>query len=210
MGLGMGLAIEVKDAKKLREALDTAFRSLPSALETEVNLAKRSYRGTDVHTLVLGERRGIPLAPTWAIHNGWLTIGIFPQTVHGFVLRSDGKHATWKPSPEMQEVVTQIKKNPKARLLALTQSDPRQPLKDAASFSPFFVSAINGAQQGDFDISTLPNFQAIIEPLFPNVGVVLDDGETLRLETYGSLGLPFDALGLETYWFPTLIFGQIL
>jgi hypothetical protein len=60
-------------------------------------------------------------------------------------------------------------------------------------------SVASFAPQLDFDVSTLPNAQEATRHLFPNVSVTTDDGKTLRSETRGSLSLPFDLTGLDTY-----------
>lgn len=209
-GTGFGLAIQVKDEKKLGESLTAIMRSLPSAFESDVQITKRSYLGVEMHTARLGGRGGpnLSISPTYTIHNGWLVVGTFPQTVQGYLLRTQQKVSTWKPSPMVTEEIARIKRNPRARLLLVNEADPRTPVRDLAGFAPFFLTQLSAFGQSNLDPTIIPNFQAMTENLFPNLGVIYDDGNAIRLETHQSLGIPFDPVGVQTYWLGVFLLGQ--
>ena len=68
-------------------------------------------------------------------------------------------------------------------------------------------AALNrGGGEESLDPSMLPHFQALTEPLSPNVMVLVDDGNAIRLETRGSLPLPTDVLGMDST-FMLMLFG---
>jgi hypothetical protein len=109
----------------------------------------------------------------------------------------------------VNQVLAEVKKNSQTRILAVTQSDPRPVLRDLASIGPFFFEQIGAFSDVKIDAGSIPNYQIITEPLFPNVGLVLDDGNAIRFESYQSIGIPFDPFGLHTYWFGILIAGTL-
>jgi hypothetical protein len=210
LGSGIGLAIQVKDERKLKDAAAIVMASLPSALEANLRLASREVAGATVHSVHLEERRGIGLAtaPSYAIHDGWLVLGLFPQTVNGYLYRKTGKFETWKPSPLLNEALAEVKKNSQARILALSESSPKWTLRDLASIGPFFFAQIGAFSDTKIDPALVPQYQVMTEPLFPNIGLIVDDGQSVRFETFSSLGIPFDPLGLHPYWFGAVIVGS--
>ena len=207
LGLGPGVAIKVKNPEKFKETLDIVTKSLLSVVDQDVRIDKRVYQGVETHT-IRAERRGFPFAFTFALHKDWLVMGPYPHTVQGFVMRTSGKYATWKPSPQFTQVLAEIQKDPKNKLIVAGESDPRATLKMLASFSPFFL-AITDNVGGEFDATLLPNFQTVTEPLFPNVTAVIDRGDALVVESFGSLAIPFDPIGVESYWFGVFVLGNV-
>jgi hypothetical protein len=195
---GWGLAVEVKDPKRLQSALDTLSQSLSGLLAGDGSVQKVKYQGVDAYVMRMGERDFFPFLPSWTVHNGWLVIGISPQSVKGVILRSQKPYSVWKPSPVVEELVKEMLKNPKAKLLAVSEADPRTSLKAASSYGQLFVSILSLTREVDLDPASVPHFQALTEPLFPNAVVVVDEGDALRIESRGSLALPVDALGLDS------------
>jgi hypothetical protein len=206
-GLGAGLAVRVTDERKAAEGVDTIFKAMLSVADANTRLERRTYRGVETFT-VRPESRGFPFAPSAAICNGWLIVGMYPHTVQGFILRSQNPVAHWEPSPLLREELARAQKVSGNKVLAATESDPRMTLKALASFSPFFL-AISEQFGGDFDPTLIPNFQSVTEHLFPNVTVAVDTGTSIRLDTTGSIGIPFDIIGLETYWFGVFVLGSM-
>ncbi|MCH7688238.1 MAG: hypothetical protein IH899_16410 [Planctomycetes bacterium] len=197
----MGLAIQVKDSAKLTKSLDTLVKSLPATIGADFVVKKRDYRGTVLHTVHV-EKGGFPLAPSYAIHNGWLVVSFYPQTVQGFIYRGDGKHAVWKPPSVANSAIADATRfDPKARITTISVSDPKPMVVQILSLSPFLVkmiSSIAGAGS-DFDISLIPNAQTVTERLTHNVSIAVDNGKSVRIEGYSSFPMPFQISGLETY-----------
>jgi hypothetical protein len=206
-GLGPGVAIRVKDPAKFKETLDTAAKSLLSVVDQDVRMDKRMYLGMEMHT-IRAERRGFPFAFTFGLYKNWLIMGPYPHTVQGFVMRANGKFATWKPTALMTDVLANVQKDPNAKIISISETDPRVSLKQLASFSPFFMAIIDNTG-GEFDPTLLPNYQSVTEPLFPNVTVFVDRGNALQIDTFGSLAIPFDPFGLESYWFGVFVLANI-
>jgi hypothetical protein len=192
--LGAGLAVEVKDVPKVRTALDTMMQSL--AADAGV-LKKNRYRGVEVRMF----RRPMdftPTSPCWTVHEGWCVGGFNPASAKGHILRATGRFKSWKPPPLAREFLSDIKRNPRAKVLAVCVADVRASLKQTLMFGQI-LSAVIGTYRGNsFDPSMVPHFQALTEPVTPNVLVLVDDGEAIRLEMKGSLPLPTDIVGTDS------------
>src|SRR5205085_30378 len=78
---GQVVAIEVKDAAPVLEALDQIAQSQAFS---EFRLRKRSFQGVPVRELY-GRQRFNPLVPSYAVAGDWLVIGLYPQSVQGFI-----------------------------------------------------------------------------------------------------------------------------
>lgn len=187
---GSAVAIKVKNEKKLQEALDTMFKALPAATGADISVRKRTYRDAHIHTVHVA-LPGFFFVPSYTIHKGWFVVAFYPQPVQGFILRSTGKYSTWKPTPLLDEVLKEIKKDPKAKVTSISVSDPRSTLKILLSIAPIVGGFVNSFAPGTFDPFMIPNTYSVIEPLFPNVSVSVDDGDSIRMESYASLSFPF-------------------
>jgi hypothetical protein len=203
LGSGIGLALQVKDEQKLRTSMAAIMASAPSALEGSVRLASREVNGVTVHTMYTDERRGfgLAMAPSYTIHDGWLVLGLFPQTPLGYVHRCSGQLQKWRPSTQLTDILAEVKKEPGAKVLAMSESDPRPTLRDLSSLGPFFFAQLGAFGETRIDPALVPQFQRLTEPLFSNIGFIVDDGKAIRFETYSSVGIPFDPLGMHPYWF---------
>jgi hypothetical protein len=198
------VAVEVKDEAKLKRALDSLLRSLPTALGIDVSVKKREYRGGVLNVVQIGER-GFPFAPTFAIHKGWLVVSMFPQPVQGFLYRSAAGPAKWKQPPllarAIRETLQPRGKGGKPRLTAVSVANPKYAVKQVLSLAPLIIAFLRSAGAGiqKFDLSTIPNGQAVTEPLTDSVSVIVDDGNAVRLEGYSSLPVPAELTGLDAY-----------
>lgn len=214
---GLTFAIEVKDEKKLKNTLDTLMRSIASLSGGDVSIRKRLYRGVELNMIEVGER-GFPFVPTFAVHKGWLVASFYPQAVEGYVFRTETGARSWKPPALAQSVVERSIKNLEAaggspaRVTAVSVSDPRPGLRQILSVAPLFVAltrSFAGGGGGEFDMSLIPNAQALTEPLGENVSVVVDNGKTIRIESYATFPVLLPLSGIDTYAFalPFLLRG---
>lgn len=218
LNLGTTIAIEVKDAERLKKALETMSRSMVSLTGADISLQKRVYRGATLHMLKVNER-GFPFVPTYAIHNGWLVVSFFPQPVQGFVFRTGKAAETWRPPALLDEAVQATLKQrsggggaKQPRLVGVAVSDPRPGVKQLLSLSPLLISFIRnfGGELGDFDISLIPNSQAVTERLSESVTVAVDDGDGVRIEGYSTLPFPAQLTGIDVYgYFALFSFARI-
>jgi hypothetical protein len=195
--LGVGLAIQVKDVARLEAALGQLFKSLPAALGVDVSVKKEAYHGTVVSTVHV-VAQGFLAVPTFAIQStasgtrdNWLVVAPFPQVVHGFILRANGKAAAWQPDETTQSALTAARESaPHARILSVAVTDPRATVTRLSALAPFVAGTVNAFAPGTFDVQRLPNAQALTEKLFPNVSILSDDGTTTCLDSRFSLPAP--------------------
>lgn len=209
LSLGTTVAVEVKDPKKLQQALQDVVRQASATFGVDISLRKRQYRGATLNVLQFGQR--IPLAPTFAIYKGWLVISVYPQPVMGYVFRSQNGRRRWKPPALLQRALVETLEaggGKSRRLAGISVSDPRPTIRQLLSLAPLFasfLSAIPGSTVPRFDLSLVPNSQAATEPLGESVTVSVDEGNGLRLESYASFPLPFQITGLDVYAYAVLI-----
>ena len=195
---GQGIAVKIKDEKKLAPGLDKIGRWLAATIGGEIT--ERTYRGVDMSMLSFGSP--IPVAPTYTIHKGWLVIGLMPQTVKGYILRSEGKHAVWQPPALVEEALALAKKKggPKSKLAAITVTDPRPTITVGLSLPLLARFPLPRTWRGSaFDVAKIPNAQALTEWQFPGVTVLYDDGDAWRWESHSSF--EFSGESLYLYYF---------
>ena len=183
---GLGLIVEVKDEAKLKTAIDAALKSLPLLVGDRITVRKKRWSGIDLWTV----DRGSYLAPSFAVHRGRLVVGFYPQTVRGHLRRVEGKMAAWKPTPLFEESMLAAKKK-RGKVVGLSMNDPRPPLRQMCPWGPILAGILESSSPGTIDVGRLPHVQALTEPLYPSASVITDDDDTIRVETRGSLGLPF-------------------
>jgi hypothetical protein len=201
--LGSAVCFEVRDAAKLEKTLKTIADRAGKLSGATARFRTQSYRGAQLRILEV-DAEGFIVAPTLTIHDGWLVMGLYPQTVQGYVLRSGGKVGTWKPSPLWTRLVAETEARQGqggGRIVGLSQSDPRPTMSQILSIAPILVSTISRFAGGGvkFDVSLIPNAQSVNEKLSPNVSLSIDDGRTIRYESYSTFSLPLDLSGLELY-----------
>jgi hypothetical protein len=205
--LGQTYLIKVKDADKVRDALDAAIKGIGQSTGADLSVKKRKYRGVEVREVHV-RQQGFFFTPTYAIHKDWLVLGFYPQAVHGYILRANGELKAWKPDHHVQAALDKLPKD----LVSVSVSDPRPTVKTVLSLAPLAASALNSFEKEvgfKVDVGALPNAHEATSHLFPNVSVVSDDGKVIRQETRASLALPFDAGGVEIYAVAALFFTRI-
>ncbi len=195
LSLGNTLLLKVRDAEKVQVALDQLARSLGKLAGVEVRIKKRTYHDVALHEVHV-RQQGFFFVPSFAVNNGWLAVAAYPQPVQGYVLRSRGEMAVWKPSPQ---TVASFEKLPR-EFIAASYSDPRPSLRQVFSLAPLIAAAVESFNPDlGFEVGSLPNTQEALRHLFPNVSVWTDDGKTVRLEDRGSLIMPIELTGIDTY-----------
>jgi len=187
--LGQVYLIKVRDLKKLQAALDKFALSLGTMPGIPVTIKKRTYRGVELREIQT-QAPGFIYAPTFGIYNNWLIFSLYPQPVHGFILRATGELPAWAPGTRLKE---NLQKFP-GEYVSVSVSDPRPTVRFFLSFLPTVMAGLNSVSNFtgvSLDVSLLPNAQEVTQHLFPNVSITTDDGATLRMETRASLALPF-------------------
>jgi hypothetical protein len=193
LGLGSVYLFKVKDEKKLGGTLENLFKAIPPLPGVEVIYNKRPYRGGDVLELKVKTDQGdFPIA-NMTIHKGWFMLANYPQSVYGFILRSNKDLPTWKADAKLTKALAEFPKE----FTSLSVSDPRPTVQALLSVAPTLMTLANsflpkllpGAPT--FDVGVIPHAQDAVRGLFPNITVTTDDGKKVRSETRASLALPF-------------------
>jgi hypothetical protein len=193
--LGQTVLFKVKDADKLLGTLEQIIKNLGTAAGKQVRIKKNDYHGVAIHQVYV-QQEGFIFVPSYAIHKDWLIVAFYPQAVQAFVQRSKGELAVWKPSPVVQESLSQLP----SEFISISYSDPRPSLRQMMSIAPLIAGTISSLNpQLNFEVGSLPSTQEVTKHLFPNVSVTSDDGKTLRQDSRDSLALPLDITGLDTY-----------
>jgi hypothetical protein len=195
--LGQVVMIKVKDAEKVKEAVEQIIKAAARLGGSDLMLKKRTYRGVEVRELRI-KQQGFFFVPTYAVTKDWLCIALFPQPVHGFIARSKGDMPGWKPSPKVRALLDEMPRE----AVSISYSDPRPSIKQILSLGPTIGGLITSFNpETTFEIGTIPNAQDATQHLFPNVSVATADDKGVRLESRTSLPLPFDISGVDTYSF---------
>ena len=187
LGLGQVTLIQVRDAKKLKKALDDLGQAAANVPGLPLELKQRSYHGAAIRELHVGVP-GFFYTPTFTIYKGWLAISYFPQPVQSYVLRVQGEVPAWQPGPDVSKTLGKMPDT----FVGLSISDPRPRLRLLLSLLPIGASVLNSfVPQAHFEVGSIPSADAVTRYLFPNVSVMTDDGKKVRVETRASLALPF-------------------
>lgn len=193
LGLGGVYLFKVKDEKKLAETLESLFKSIPPLPGVDVLYKKRPYRGGDVMELKVKTEAGeFPIA-AMTIHKSWFMLANYPQSVYGFILRSNGELPTWKADAKLTKALAAFPKE----FTAIAVSDPRPTAQGVLSLVPSLMTLANSILPNVlpgapiFDVGVIPHAQDAVRHLFPNITVTTDDGKKIRSDTRASLALPF-------------------
>lgn len=187
--LGQVTLIKIKDVKKLQEALENVAKKVGTIPGVPVAIKKKPYHGVELREVEI-RSPGIFYAPTYGIYKDWFIFSLYPQPVHGYILRATDALAVWKPGDTLKKNLDQFP----GEYVSVSVSDPRPTVRLLLSLLPTLVAGVNSASQFtgfSLDVSLLPNAQEVTQYLFHNVSIATDDGKTLRLETRASLALPF-------------------
>jgi hypothetical protein len=173
-GFGFGLAIQVKDAEKLKKTLQTAFDRLQAQFPNGLTVTRDEHLGREVSVVGIGP---LPIRPALCVDKQWLFVGLSPQAVQSSLLRIDGKLDAWKPSTDQQTALDAVPK----KFQMLTLSDPRPTYTAIVTFLPFVLTGIDQAMpaQGPGQtkrnsgkrvalLSELPPPDVLTRSMFPN------------------------------------------
>ena len=180
---------------------------------SDLTIKHRLYHGVDaawVNYASSNSGQNFPaniFTPTFTVYKGWLVIGLNPQTIEGYILAAKSRSAadktaglayrSWEPTPLFDEVNNRwFKRTPPVSLMAIGVEDPRPGLKNTLALAPLIASAFSNSRTLKLDNWLVPNAKAIVEPLYPNVSIMVDTGKSLRREEYKSVPFPFDSTTL--------------
>lgn len=206
LGLGSGIVIKVDDADTLRQTLmNLVGMAAEQTAPDELAVRTTKKQGRDIVTLEIA--KGM-VNPSFVVDEGWLAIGLFPQTVEAFLLRVDGKLTNWRPT---RSYVNSLEAMPE-EFTSISASDPRKSVRFLMGLAPMIVPAmqagikeagIPGAEniKLEFSVADLPPAELVAKPLFPNVSMCTADENGLKWTSRSSIpSIPLigSATGLAT------------
>jgi hypothetical protein len=196
--LGSTVAIEVKNPEKLLECLENMVPCVSRLTGMGMKLHKSHYRGVDVYTIRFDKDvwEGFAVMPCFTIRDGWFVMSAFPQGVQGYILRCQGKAPAWKPCDELVKAFDAAKLDRHAKVVGFSQSDPRPVVKFLASFAPLVSGVLEANLPDEFEPFCVPNPHCLLGSLFPEVSVTLDDGKSIRWESYQAMPIPLNPMAL--------------
>jgi hypothetical protein len=197
---GQTVLVQVRDAKKCQEIMIRLARGLGRIAGVEVNIKKETYHGAEVRQILV-RQEGFIFVPTFTVYKGWLALSLYPQAVKGYILRANGALPAWKPDEQIQAAFAHFPRE----CVSVSVSDPRPTVRQLLALAPLVAGAVRSfLPESKFDVGTVPNAYEATKYLFPNVSVMSWNGNTLRKELRGSLELPFELGGIDSY--PILLY----
>ncbi len=200
-GMGVGLMARVNDPQRLREFLDGVLERIPFPPEDGPQIVRTDKRGREV--ISIGQP-GVPIWPSFSVDDKWLVAGLSAQSVDASLARIDGKLPAWKPTPELQPLLSRLPET----MSGFQISDPRDGLRASGQLMPMLMAGIQQARQqarvaDDAPLPDMPSMDLVAEPLFPNVTVCTAHAKGMTWQSRQSLpslplGISFEAPSVGT------------
>lgn len=173
--LGVTASVDVRDGDKVASCLDKLVAFAGEQTE-EVSLGTYEYRGVKVRTVEFAGEP-IPVAPAYAIHDGRLFIGLFPQSVRAAIDRKLDKAPDITTNPDFARAMALMP--PEA--IALWYVDMPRAFRGVypVLLTTFHALAGQAASEGiEIPVGILPSLPVLTKHLFGSIGaqVVTDQG----------------------------------
>jgi type II secretory pathway pseudopilin PulG len=194
LGTGTGLMIKVDDAEKLKATIDKLIGMGEQVSRGQFTVHRSDKHGRQLMLFEFGER---VQAGALAIDDGWLIVGLLPQTVEAALLRIDGQLDTWQPTVAQSQAFESLPKS----FTSITVGDPRVSWHALMKLAPILMSAGQVALKEEriiprdtvlpITIADLPPAELVARPLFPNVTVTTSSENGVLFTSRKSLpGIP--------------------
>lgn len=191
---GPVLAVEVKDAEKLRKTIDHILIMGEGASNGDLEVSRVKKQGREI--ILLGAE-GAQVAAL-CVDDDWLLLSLQPQSIETFAMRADGKLDKWAPNAEIKAALAELPD----KFTSIAISDPRPMYKGLIGMAPTLANfARVGIKQSgmfppDFEIpinvADIPPAELVTQHLFPNVAVGTKDAKGFHSVSRTSLpSLPF-------------------
>lgn len=176
------VAISVKDGAALQKTLDRLFEVIQQQ-GVEFSHTASTRHGCPFYVFA---SRTSAIKPCVALCDGWLILGLQPQTVEATVLRSKGRLPRWDGDVAKSTGVEIPKK-----FSGLTWSDPRSTVRFAMSLLPWLADVWSAnakeiAPGVDLSSLDIPPAELVTQPLFPNVTTTTTSPDRIRWSTWSS------------------------
>lgn len=194
LGTGTGLMVKVDDPEKLKATINSLIQLGEQASRGQFKVHRSDKHGRE---LVLFEFGQEVQAGSLTIDDGWLIVGLMPQTVEAALLRIDGKLDAWKPTVAQAEAFEALPKS----FTSITVGDPRVSWHALIKLAPVLMSAGQVALKEEriiprdtvlpITVADLPPAELVARPLFPNVTVTTSGDSGVLTTSRKSLpGIP--------------------
>ena len=191
---GPVLAVEVKDAAKLRKTIDHILTMAGGMSRGELEVSRVKKQGREI--ILIGAEGA--QAASLCVDDKWLLLSLQPQSIETFAMRMDGKLDKWAPSPEIKAALAEVPES----FTSLTISDPRPMYKGLIGMAPTLANfaRVGIKQSGVFppdfqlpiNVADVPPAELVTQHLFPNVAVGTKDAKGFHSVSRSSLpSLPF-------------------
>ncbi len=201
-GAGTTLCLSLKNAQAVKDFINTQIERLEKYEEDggTVDLPIYPFRvekngGTLIVFDIYGDGGLAVQYGAVQVIDNWLVIGLMPQSVESFYLRTQRKLPGWTPDQEYQTALDALPKE----FTSITMVSPRESYQMILSLVTPFLPAIQSAVlQSDFVgedddlpfyVEDFPPVELITSPMFPNVTVSTQDEQgttyTTRASTFG-------------------------
>ncbi len=201
-GAGTTLCISLKNPKAVKEFFDTQIERLEEYEEDggSIDLPVYPFRvekngGTLIVFDIYGDGGLAMQYGAIQVIDNWLVIGLMPQAVEAFYLRTQRKLASWTPDQEHQTALDALPKE----FTSITMMSPRDSYQMILNLATPFLPAIQAAvlQSGlvgedddlPFYVEDFPPPELVTAPMFPNITIATQDEQgttyTTRASTFG-------------------------
>ena len=191
---GPVLAVEVKDAEKLRKTIDHILIMGEGATNGDLEVSRVEKQGREI--IMIGAE-GAQVAAL-CVDKDWLLLSLQPQSIETFAMRVDGKLDKWAPNAEVKAALAELPD----KFTSIAISDPRPMYKGLIGMAPTLANfARVGIKQSgmfppDFEVpinvADIPPAELVTQHLFPNVSVGTSDEKGFHSISRTSLPtLPF-------------------
>ncbi len=185
LGFGYGLAIQVKDAEKVRGFIQKALQEIPEESEQGLRVVRHEKGDREVISIGMAE---VPIFPAFTVDGDWLVVGLTAQTVDAFLDRRQGELDPWEPTKEHLELLERLPKE----FLSFSLSDPREGIRMINQYIPVIQGALaSSPEMSGIPMMDLPSVERIIKPMFPTATMTVADESGIHYHSRQCLpGLP--------------------
>jgi type II secretory pathway pseudopilin PulG len=191
---GPVLAVEVKDAEKLRKSIDQLLVMGEGMSRGELEVARVEKQGREIILLGAEGAQAVSLC----VDDKWLLLSLQPQSIETFAMRLDGKLDKWAPSAEIKAALADLPES----YTSIAINDPRPMYKGLIGMAPTLANfARVGIKQSGmfppdfelpFSVADVPPAELVTQHLFPNIAIGTKDAKGFHSVSRSSLpSLPF-------------------
>lgn len=174
VGYSPVLAVSVRDQQSVVAGLFRLEAALQPLLAGtgQARLASSQKDDRSYWTLAI---EGVPVAPTLMLTENWLTFAMNSAALESFASRAAGRQGRWAPSEQIRAAFQELPQE----FGSVTVSDPAPAYRQLFTALPAATLVLNSqvlpnlspGLEVPFGPEDMPDADAVVEPMFPNVSV---------------------------------------